>query len=159
MGSYRGVDMSTYSCVPAALDFRSQICGGQAAIRKHCFDLARRGGARVAAILGTEVTDNTTHTMSQCCFTMVRLPLAFAACHSNAKEFKSQHPVLLSSEKGSEIVKSIIHKLITCTTPAYRAGLFGLGRQNSSGVQTSVSSKVSQQVRDDDAGSLVVAVL
>lgn len=71
------IDMTPYLCVPEALKFREQVCGGEAAIRQYCFDLAQRGGRLMADILQTESMDNETRTLSQCCFTMVRLPLTF----------------------------------------------------------------------------------
>lgn len=71
-------DYSPYVCVPAALEFRQKVCGGEAEIRKYCFDLARNGGQRVAEILETHVMNSETKTMSQCCFANVALPLTFA---------------------------------------------------------------------------------
>lgn len=44
---------------------------------KYCWETARFGGDRVAEILGTEVMDNRTGTLRQCCFANVKLPLAF----------------------------------------------------------------------------------
>jgi hercynylcysteine S-oxide lyase len=71
------VDYTPYICLPAALEFREEICGGEEKIREYCWNLARDGGNRVAEILGTEVMDNQTKTFSKCCFANVRLPLAF----------------------------------------------------------------------------------
>lgn len=39
--------------------------------------LAKTGGQAVASILGTEVMDNTEHTLAQCGMTNVRLPVSF----------------------------------------------------------------------------------
>lgn len=72
------IDYTPYLCVPAALDFRQKICGGEEVIRAYCWDLARKGGIRVAKILGTSVMDNSTNTISKCCFTNVLLPITFA---------------------------------------------------------------------------------
>lgn len=80
------IDYNPYACVPAALEFRQKVCGGEAEIRKYCFDLARTGGERVAEILGTHVMDNKTKTMSQCCFANVALPLAFGRESHEKKE-------------------------------------------------------------------------
>lgn len=106
------VDMSAYLCVPSALEFRLRICGGESAIREYCFELARRGGARMADILGTEIMDNTTRTLSQCCFTMVKLPLRFAAHHSDTGRSTRERTKALLPEKGPEIVTSIMHRLM-----------------------------------------------
>lgn len=56
-----------------------KICGGEEAIRKHCFDVARLGGAKAAEILGTEVLGAGFEgsSMTECAFANVRLPLKF----------------------------------------------------------------------------------
>jgi hypothetical protein len=70
------MDHTPYTIVPEAINFREEI-GGEEAIRKYCWDIARQGGRRVAEILGTDVMDNKSGTLSQCCFANVRLPLKF----------------------------------------------------------------------------------
>ncbi|KAB2577923.1 Hercynylcysteine sulfoxide lyase [Lasiodiplodia theobromae] len=77
------LDNSPLLCVSAALAYRQSL-GGEAAIRTYCETLARDGGARVAALLGTEVLDNATRTMGRCFFANVRLPLALAVCEEAA---------------------------------------------------------------------------
>lgn len=72
-------DCSPFLCVRAALAYRAAL-GGEAAIRAYCETLAREGGARVAAVLGTEVLDNRTRTMGRCFFANVRLPVDLATC-------------------------------------------------------------------------------
>jgi len=71
------IDYTPYACVPAALEFRRTICGGEAAIRNYCYEIARVGGKRVAEILGTEVMNTETGNMSQCCFANVAFPFKF----------------------------------------------------------------------------------
>jgi selenocysteine lyase/cysteine desulfurase len=71
------IDYTPYVCVPAALEFRRKICGGEAAIRDYCYEIARVGGERVAEILETEVMSTETGTMSQCCFANVAFPFKF----------------------------------------------------------------------------------
>ena len=90
------VDQTPYLCIPAALAYRRDVCGGEEAIMLYCHTLARDGGKRVAELLGTEVMDNETQTLSQCCFTTVRLPLE------------------LSAEKGPEVVKRIMENCMNC---------------------------------------------
>jgi hypothetical protein len=70
-------DTSPYMCVPKALDFRSQVCGGEGAIRKYCQDIAQEGGQRIAHFLGTDIMSNKSSTLQDCCFVNVRLPLDF----------------------------------------------------------------------------------
>jgi hypothetical protein len=70
------VDNAPFLCIREALRFRQEICGGEEAIMKYCFDLARDGGQLIARILGTEVMDNDEHTLTyQCCMVNIRLPL------------------------------------------------------------------------------------
>lgn len=49
------IDASGWFCVPAALRWRREVCGGEAAIHAYCGALAETGCAAVAAALGTEV--------------------------------------------------------------------------------------------------------
>lgn len=70
------VDNGPFLCVPEALRFRREVCGGERAIMEYCCNLAGKGGRLVARILGTEVMDNSQHTLTfQCCMVNVRLPL------------------------------------------------------------------------------------
>lgn len=71
------VDQTPYLCVPEAIKFRTEVCGGEERIRNYCFNLAREGGRAIANVLGTEVMENTQQTLGNCCFTNVRLPLEF----------------------------------------------------------------------------------
>jgi hypothetical protein len=70
------------------LDFREKICGGEEAIRKYYYELARLGGAKAAEILGTEVigAEFEGSKINECCFTMVRLPLNFKSSEENEKQ-------------------------------------------------------------------------
>ena len=72
------LDNTPYCSVPIALKFRSEACGGESAIRNYCEDIARRGGDRMAEILGTEVLDSSTSTFRRCCFVNVQLPLTLS---------------------------------------------------------------------------------
>ena len=70
------IDSAPYLCVPAAIEWRKAL-GGEKVIRDYCTQLAQEAGQLVASALGTEVLDNKTKTLSQCCMSMVRLPIAF----------------------------------------------------------------------------------
>ena len=77
-------DDSAYLCVPAALKFRKEVCGGEDAIMAYCQKIANDGAAAVAAALGTEVLQEPdlkpgqTSKMCQCALVTVRLPIAVA---------------------------------------------------------------------------------
>ncbi|CAN8101798.1 unnamed protein product [Discula destructiva] len=58
-------DTTPYVCVPAALQFRRDVCGGEDNIREYCECLAREGGARMAEMLGTEVLENKSQTLGR----------------------------------------------------------------------------------------------
>lgn len=75
-------DDSAYVCVPAALEFRREICGGEDAIMSYCQQLANDGAEIVAAALGTDVLQEPDlkpgekSRMRQCAMATVRLPIA-----------------------------------------------------------------------------------
>ena len=71
------IDSAPYLCVPAAIEWRKAL-GGEKLIRDYCTQLAQEAGQLVASALGTEVLDNKTKTLGQCCMSMVRLPIDFA---------------------------------------------------------------------------------
>jgi len=51
-------DNTPYYCVPAALNFRQNLCGGEEAIYNYIRDIAQRGADLLAMVLGTEVMDD-----------------------------------------------------------------------------------------------------
>lgn len=68
----------------AALNLCIRICGGEQAIMNYTHWLARVGCEAAASILGTEMMENKSETLSQCCFAMIRLPLHFRrACDTS----------------------------------------------------------------------------
>lgn len=70
------MDYTPYLCIPAALKFRREVCGGEDVIMKYCQSIALQGARRVAEILGTEVMDNKEKTITkQSCLVNVRLPI------------------------------------------------------------------------------------
>ena len=74
------VDLTTYLAIPAAIRFREEVCGGEAAIMEYCARLAREGGDLVAATLGTDVLDNKSGSLRRgTAFVNVRLPIPVVA--------------------------------------------------------------------------------
>jgi hypothetical protein len=70
------MDYSPYLCIPEALKFRKEVCGGEEGIMDYCWTIALRGAQCVANILGTEVMEDEKKTITrQCCLVNVRLPL------------------------------------------------------------------------------------
>lgn len=75
------VDSSPYYCLPAAIKFRNEICGGEEKIRTYSRNVAQDGADRIAAMLGTDVMDDGlewregTGGLRDCALATVRLPL------------------------------------------------------------------------------------
>lgn len=69
------IDNSNYLVVPEALRWREEVCGGEEAIMNYNIKLAKQGGKIIADILGTEVIDNKSHTLTDCCLVNIVLPL------------------------------------------------------------------------------------
>lgn len=93
------VDGGPNLCVPEALKFRRNVCGGEEAIQHYCHRLAIDGGQLVARILGTEIMDNAGHSLtSQCCMVNVRLPLSVVndQQHTRSAPVKAAKPIPLS---------------------------------------------------------------
>ncbi|KAI8719748.1 Aminotran-5 domain-containing protein [Fusarium sp. LHS14.1] len=67
------IDTAPILCIPAALEFRSKVCGGEATILEYCVNLARAGGRAVAEILDTETLP--VPTGRDVGFANIRLPL------------------------------------------------------------------------------------
>lgn len=108
------IDQTPYLCLPRAVSFRNEVCGGEDMIRNYCFDLARNGGELVAKVLGTEVMQNSTQTLNQCCFTNVRLPLAFSS--RTSPKSGQLHP-MFDPKHGPTISKWIMeHSMIDHNT-------------------------------------------
>ena len=100
------VDQSPYLCVPEAIKFREDMCGGEDKIRNYCFKLAHDGGRIIAKALGTETMQRSQDELSQCCFTNVRLPLLFLP--SNSPTLETQNS--LDATEGPEIVKWLMDR-------------------------------------------------
>ncbi|KAL8947495.1 MAG: hypothetical protein Q9222_006232 [Ikaeria aurantiellina] len=79
-------DVGPYLCVPEAIEFRQEVCGGEAKIMEYCKDISNEGGKRVAKILGTEVMENAERTLTECCLTNVKLPLHLGEGSGKMKE-------------------------------------------------------------------------
>ncbi|KAF1850783.1 PLP-dependent transferase [Cucurbitaria berberidis CBS 394.84] len=79
------IDNTPYLCVPAALEWRESI-GGEEVIRNYCSTLAQEAGKHFASVLGTDVLDNSTKTLSLCCMSTVRLPISVAKAQDVAAQ-------------------------------------------------------------------------
>lgn len=80
------IDITPYACVPTALKFRQEVCGGETNLCQYCERIAREGGIRMAKAFGTEVLENKSQTLQHCCFTNVKLPLSLGALGATSSE-------------------------------------------------------------------------
>lgn len=69
------IDNAPYLCIPEAIKWRESI-GGEEKIRQYCWTLAKEGAEHIASVLGTEILDNDTQTLTKCCLSNVRLPIS-----------------------------------------------------------------------------------
>lgn len=78
-------DNSSYFCVPAAIQWRKDVCGGEDAIYNYLHSLALEGGDVIAKILDTEpmqepdIKNGKLSLLRKCSMTTVRLPLTYKA--------------------------------------------------------------------------------
>ncbi|KAF2187883.1 PLP-dependent transferase [Zopfia rhizophila CBS 207.26] len=77
------IDNAPYLCIPEAIKFRESI-GGEETIQSYCHQLAKDAAKRAAEILGTEVLENSTGTLTNCCLSNVKLPLSLDEIQSIA---------------------------------------------------------------------------
>ncbi|OBT38919.1 hypothetical protein VE00_10722 [Pseudogymnoascus sp. WSF 3629] len=68
-------DNEQYLCVPEAIKWREQVCGGEKAIYEYNNTLLRKVTKLVVSELGTEVLENEEGTLMDCSMSFVRLPL------------------------------------------------------------------------------------
>lgn len=69
------VDSAPYMCVKDSIKWREEVLGGEAKILEYQQNLAKAGGQRVAEILGTEMMENSTGTLTNCAMVNIALPL------------------------------------------------------------------------------------
>ncbi|OLN87573.1 Hercynylcysteine sulfoxide lyase [Colletotrichum chlorophyti] len=72
------IDNSPYLCVKDSIEWRKSI-GGEHKITEYLWTLAREGGKKAAAILGTSVLDNEAGTLTRCAMVNVELPMVMSA--------------------------------------------------------------------------------
>ncbi|KAK3312115.1 pyridoxal phosphate-dependent transferase [Apodospora peruviana] len=80
------LDNSPYLCVRDAITWREEVLGGEERIRQYQIDLARKGGKRVAEILGTSVLENEEGTLTECAMVNVALPLGVEGFEETGEE-------------------------------------------------------------------------
>lgn len=123
-------DTTPYVCIIEALKFRNEVCGGESQIRNYCFLLARDGGERMAAMLGTSVLGDETETLRNCCFTNVLLPLQVKQGTGSTEESlqvendQSKVPVEEANAVADWITKKSVEEFDTFIAVRYYARAF-----------------------------------
>lgn len=80
------LDVCPYLCIEEALEFRRRVCGGEEKIMKYCEEISSEAGRLTADILGTDVMETETKTLTKCAFSNVRLPLEIGNGHGQILE-------------------------------------------------------------------------
>ena len=87
------IDNTNYLVIPDAVRWRKEVCGGEKAIIEYNTKLAQQGGLVVAKILGTEVMDNSTNSLTNCCLVNVRLPITASPTRASGISVSTVDPV------------------------------------------------------------------
>ncbi|KAL8711880.1 MAG: hypothetical protein Q9220_003824 [cf. Caloplaca sp. 1 TL-2023] len=122
-------DVGPYLCVPEALKFRQEVCGGETKIMEYCKQISNEGGKRVAQILGTEVMENTEKTLTECCLTNVKLPLRLGTGGGKIKEADAFAAVGWMAE-------TLIRKHNVFAPPYFHGGFFWVRLSGQTYVET-----------------------
>jgi hypothetical protein len=108
-------DDSAYICVPDALKFRAEVCGGEDAIIEYCQRVVNEGADAVAAALGTDVLQEPDlkpgqeSRMRQCAMANVRLPIAVS---TGTESLEHDSLIVLSAEEAPSAFSWIQAKLM-----------------------------------------------
>ena len=80
------LDVSPYLCIEEALKFRQEVCGGEEQIMRYCEEVSNGAGRLAVEILGTDIMENETKTLTKCAFVNVRLPLEIGDGQGQVRE-------------------------------------------------------------------------
>ncbi|KAL7622263.1 hypothetical protein AAE478_007767 [Parahypoxylon ruwenzoriense] len=117
------IDTTPYICVIEALKFRDHVCGGEERVRDYCKTIAREGGELMAAMMGTEILENKTGTLRDCCFTNVKLPLEIAE-EQQGGGYRGKVPAKDAKAVADWITKMTVDEFDTFIATRYYAGAF-----------------------------------
>ncbi|KAF7343030.1 putative aminotransferase family protein [Mycena venus] len=140
-------DWSPFLCVEPALAYRAAL-GGEAAIRTYCETLAREGGLRVAALLGTEVLENKAGTLGKCFFANVRLPLDLSACEALVAAKAGEREAAGKKAVGREEVPGLVKNWAARMTAKEYGGVSGADRVWRGGWWVRLSAMVYLEMAD-----------
>lgn len=111
-------DDTPYLTVPAALQFRSRVPGGEDAIFKYIREMAFQGGNLVAQILGTDVLGEPASDREgpcrarDCAFANVRLPIVIDASEAGEGTNETAQWPILSTLQATRFAARLHEKLV-----------------------------------------------
>ncbi|KAJ5793081.1 uncharacterized protein N7503_009059 [Penicillium pulvis] len=112
-------DDTPYLTVPAALQFRSHVPGGEDAIFKYIREIAFKGGNLVAQILGTDVLGEPASDGERpcrardCAFANVRLPIVINTSEAGEGTKETAQWPVLSTLQATRFAACLHEKLVT----------------------------------------------
>ncbi|KAI0127242.1 pyridoxal phosphate-dependent transferase [Xylariales sp. AK1849] len=105
------IDSSPYLCVQDAIKWREEVLGGEERIMKYTQWLAKEGGKRAAELLGTEVMDNESGTLTKCSMVNLSLPIRFAPPDGITKE-AAPGVTMISYDEAVDVTQWMLETLI-----------------------------------------------
>ncbi|KAH8427460.1 putative aminotransferase family protein (LolT) [Aspergillus melleus] len=128
-------DDSAYLCVPAALNFRKNVCGGEARIYEYCESLANEAADLVAEALGMEVlqepglgVNGEGSLFRKCAMTTVRLPVWVAESGVQGQDQGQEGEKKVTvEEKDGKRVAVVPRALVAAVLGWFREELFQKG--------------------------------
>ena len=116
-------DTTAFLCIPEAIKFRNEVCGGDHRIYAYLDQLANEAADTVASALGTQVMQETTKSaessqMRRCSMTTVRLPFAVENDRGSDSPSPSEYPSPYPAFKKSEL-PAVVDFILTTLVDKY----------------------------------------
>ncbi|KAK1981378.1 pyridoxal phosphate-dependent transferase [Colletotrichum cereale] len=104
-------DNSPNLCVKHAIEWRKSI-GGEDRIMEYLWTLAKEGGKKVAAALGTFVLDNKSETLTKCAMVNVALPIVMGAADAETTSVGPDGTVTVPEKEAGVVVSWMMKALV-----------------------------------------------
>ncbi|KAI9643297.1 hypothetical protein NHQ30_007914 [Ciborinia camelliae] len=101
------IDATPYICIPEALRFPQGVCGGKGKTWDYFHTIALAGGRRISEIFHTEIVENESGFINQCCLVNFRLPLKIAHSPTSVSAASETGHFTVSSGDAPNIAKWI----------------------------------------------------
>ncbi|KAK1573598.1 pyridoxal phosphate-dependent transferase [Colletotrichum navitas] len=105
------LDNSPNLCVKHAIEWRKSI-GGEDKIQEYLWTLAKEGGKKVAAALGTFILDNKSGTLTKCAMVNVALPIVTSAVDVGTASVAPDGTVTVPEKEVSVVVNWMLRALV-----------------------------------------------